>query len=147
MTSVTVRSIWTGSRHWEDRPLIIRYLEGICSPEDRPHMTLVHGDCPTGLDAIVAEEAPKLGYNVEAHPANWDKHGKAAGPIRNQEMVDLGATTCIAFPAEHSRGTIDCMRRAVKAGIITVAALGTEQWLPPDLAMANVLNIARLAAS
>jgi len=55
--------------------------------------------------------------NVEVHDANWQKHGNAAGPIRNQEMVDLGADVVFAFPLGESRGTNDCIQRAVKANI------------------------------
>lgn len=57
------------------------------------------------------------GGTVERHPAEWDKHGKAAGPIRNQKMVDLGATVCLAFPLPGSRGTAHCMSAARKASI------------------------------
>lgn len=53
----------------------------------------------------------------EAHPADWKRHGKAAGMIRNREMVALGADLCIAFPLPQSKGTFGCIREAEKAGI------------------------------
>lgn len=40
--------------------------------------------------------------------------------IRNQEMVDLGADLCIAYPLPEGSGTQDCIRRAVKAKIPTL---------------------------
>lgn len=57
------------------------------------------------------------GLPVEAHPADWRSCGRAAGLIRNQRMVDLGADLCLAFPLGESRGTWDCVARARKAGI------------------------------
>jgi hypothetical protein len=54
---------------------------------------------------------------IEAHRADWSKHLRAAGVIRNQEMVDAGADVCFAFPTGEAKGTRDCIRRAEKAGI------------------------------
>jgi hypothetical protein len=52
---------------------------------------------------------------VKRFAADWDKHGKAAGPIRNQQMVDKEPSYMIAFPG--GSGTRDCARRADEAGI------------------------------
>lgn len=80
---------------------------------------LVHGDCPTGVDRIAKlwSRSPFGKVTEEAHPAQWKTMGSAAGPLRNQEMVDAGADICLAFPLGESPGTRDCMRRARKAGI------------------------------
>ena len=48
-------------------------------------------------------------------PADWTKHGKAAGPIRNQKMLDECPDLVVAFPG--GKGTADMVRRAMKAGI------------------------------
>jgi len=40
-----------------------------------------------GADTIGKKWALERGYEVIEFPADWDKHGKAAGPIRNEEMV------------------------------------------------------------
>ncbi len=87
--------------------------------QGRP-VILVHGDCPTGVDAHVKSFRIGLDVTIEAHPANWAMLGKAAGPMRNQEMVDLGAEVCLGFPRPGSRGTHDCIRRAELAGIRTI---------------------------
>lgn len=80
-------------------------------------VTIVHGDCPTGVDAFFN----KMGNVViERHPADWAAHGKFAGPKRNQEMVDLGADICLAFPKGESRGTRGCVKMAKVAGIPTI---------------------------
>lgn len=71
-----------------------------------------------------AKGADKLGENwakinkVECmvFPADWDKHKKAAGGIRNQQMLDEGKPQIVvAFPG--GVGTADMIRRAKKAGV------------------------------
>lgn len=58
-----------------------------------------------------ANHIPHLTY-----PADWKKHGKKAGPIRNQQMLDVGKPTLVvAFPGK--TGTADMVKRSKKAGI------------------------------
>ena len=113
-----MRILVTGSRNWTDREVIFRALLtiGVSATHDHSR-TLVSGACPTGADALAEDVARGMGWRVERHPADWDAHGKAAGPKRNQHMVDLGAEICVAFPMPDSRGTRDCMKRAATAGI------------------------------
>ena len=50
------------------------------------------------------------------YEAQWDKYGKAAGAIRNQQMLDEGKPELVvAFPG--GRGTEDMVNRAKKAGL------------------------------
>ena len=52
---------------------------------------------------------------LAVHKADWDKHGKAAGPIRNSAIV-ADCDEVIAFWDGKSPGTLDTIRKAVKAG-------------------------------
>ncbi len=110
------RVLITGSREWTDR----ERLESVLWYEmDRhPDTVFVHGDCPRGADRMVREACIRLGYQQEPHPADWDRHKKAAGFIRNAEMVKLGADLCIAFivPGK-SNGTEHTATLARSAGI------------------------------
>ena len=51
------------------------------------------------------------------YPADWATHGKAAGPIRNQNMLDQnpGIELVVAFPG--GKGTADMVARAKKKGL------------------------------
>jgi hypothetical protein len=49
-------------------------------------------------------------------PAQWDRYGEAAGPIRNAWMLEFGKPDLVvAFPG--GRGTADMISKARKAGI------------------------------
>lgn len=109
-----MRILVCGGRHYEDRRTIRDALVHAAEGADSP-VTLVHGAAP-GADQVAASVAHWfLGWATEAHPADWKRHGRAAGPIRNAEMAAAGADMCLAFPG--GRGTADMVRRAEAAGI------------------------------
>lgn len=105
------RVIVCGSRRWRDRDAIVNRLFKL--PADT---TIVHGNAQ-GADRIAHQEAQKLGLLVEPHPADWERYGKTAGPIRNKLMADLGADLCIAFWDGLSTGTRNMIDQAEKVGI------------------------------
>jgi hypothetical protein len=116
-----LRVLITGSREWDDRETIYAILKAL-----PPGSVIVHGDAD-GADSIAAVLAESMGHTAEPHPVSketWKTVGPAAGPLRNQRMVDLGADLCLAFPRSGSRGTWDCVRRARKAKIPHVIVLG-----------------------
>ncbi len=115
-----LRILITGSRNWTDEKTVAKALRDATADYDPSNVTVVHGACRTGADRIAAEAAALIGFNVEAHPANWNAHGRAAGPTRNNAMVALGADICLAFPLGESKGARGCMRRAAAAGIPVV---------------------------
>lgn len=72
-----------GSRTWTDRERMWwKMVEGL---RDEPP-TLIHGDA-RGADKLAGEIGEETGMTVLSRPANWDKYGKAAGRIRNLEML------------------------------------------------------------
>lgn len=113
------RIIVTGSRDW-DLPLVIQETLDYIRLWQGDFL-LVHGGCPTGADDMAENWASDRGINTEIHRAAWARLGKAAGPLRNSEMVNLGANYCVGFPHpdKPSYGTRDCMTKAKKRGIQT----------------------------
>lgn len=118
---MTKRILVTGSRDWTDIEVIGQALEDawalVSNGDLRAEVVLVSGACPTGADRIAERLWEAFRRPVERHPADWDAYGKAAGPRRNQEMVNLGADICLAFPLPGSRGTRHCANAAELAGI------------------------------
>lgn len=113
-----MRILVTGSRTWTDTDVIWgAFCDNTFNVLDRH--TLVHGGA-AGADSIAGDQAKTLGWDVEVHPADWERYGKRAGFIRNAEMVKLGADVCLAFIKENSRGASMTVDLANKAGIPVV---------------------------
>jgi len=125
------RVLVTGSRHWKDRQRLEAEFDSMIKLAfngEGPFM-LIEGACPSGADFLAKQYAKKKGWEIESHPAEWKKHKKQAGHVRNQKMVDLKPDVIIAFmqqckneqcknPAFHySHGTTDCVERALSARI------------------------------
>jgi hypothetical protein len=144
-----VRLLVTGSRTWHDQTRLSRELSVIHDRLARTSkwryiqegLTLVSGHCPQGADRLAENWAHSLfGIDVETHPAEWQVHGRAAGIIRNHEMVDLGADACAAFlmpcaepkcrhygkPDHYSHGGTDCAYYARSRGIPVTFTYGEE---------------------
>lgn len=105
-----------GSRDWTSESII----EDALSKHAPDVHTVIHGDC-RGADRIGAKIAQRAGRGVVTYPACWPRYGKAAGPIRNQQMLDEGKPDLVlAFPLPNSVGTKDMIKRAKKAGVEVV---------------------------
>lgn len=83
--------------------------------------TIIEGEAK-GADTISRICAEILELEYEPYPAFWSDYGKAAGPLRNQEMLELGKPDEVhAFyingQQHKSRGTKDMVNKARAAGI------------------------------
>jgi predicted Rossmann-fold nucleotide-binding protein len=57
---------------------------------------LLHGGA-RGADRTIGRAAFQLGWSVEVLPADWRRHGRAAGPIRNRELLELAISRAEAL--------------------------------------------------
>lgn len=76
--------------------------------------TVFVGDAD-GLDRLVRTFCKHLNIPYTVFKADWGEHGRAAGPIRNKEMLQSGANILIAFPG--GKGTENCVKQAKELGI------------------------------
>jgi hypothetical protein len=107
------RVLVCGGRHYNDAERIFDVLNSY--DHDYDFSILIHGAAP-GADSQAARWAEIGNLRTYAFPANWKKHGKAAGPMRNQRMIEEGKPDLvIAFAG--GRGTADMVNRAKAAGI------------------------------
>ena len=99
-----------GDRNWADYDLI---LEQIRSALDPLKDVIIHG-AARGADSLAGKAGLSLGFEVQSFPAKWDTYGRAAGPIRNQEMLNQKPDEVWAFhdSLATSKGTGDMCRRA-----------------------------------
>lgn len=140
----------TGSRTWDDEAAMIAVFRRIWldwGTETITRPLLISGANPRGADAMAERLWYDHGFEILSMPANWAADGRAAGPKRNQRMVnaaqvmrDAGAlVACAAFldlctrpdcpkahlqqlapawPGHFSHGTIHCRDRALVAGLL-----------------------------
>lgn len=111
---LSIRILICGSRNWTDKQVIENYIQTL--PKDT---IIIQGGCK-GADFFAGYFAIKYNLILETYRANWKKFGKAAGPIRNKQMLDEGKPEIvIAFHnnIEQSKGTKDMIRQARERGI------------------------------
>jgi hypothetical protein len=115
-----MRVLVCGGRDYRDEPHVYATLDRwlnsygddlrLCcgyDPRDKKYQGADHLAYQWGLSRFV---------NCVPFPADWKKHGKAAGPIRNQQQLDeFEPHRVVAFPG--GRGTADMCRRAKGAGL------------------------------
>lgn len=126
-----------GSRDWDDEFAVGTVLDGLLEDAivNFDRLVVVEG-CARGADSAACHfydgpcQAPGGGshgghthVNHEHYPADWKTHGRAAGFIRNQQMLDEGRPDIVvAFKDGFDRslargGTEDMVRRSKAAGV------------------------------
>jgi hypothetical protein len=81
-----------------------------------PNGTTIISGGARGADQMAIDWAVVHWTGLEVYQAKWALHGRAAGPIRNQQMIDKGKPDKgLAFPG--GSGTADMTRRLKAAGI------------------------------
>lgn len=104
-----MRVLFCGGRDFKDGKAVADAFDAV-SP------TLVITGGALGADRLADKNAEARGIARIIFPANWNGDGLAAGPIRNQRMLDEGRPDLVvAFPG--GRGTADMVRRANRARI------------------------------
>lgn len=122
-----MRVLVCGSRHFTDEVAVARHLTMAAYGDDPiepgswlsiPRDLVIVEGGTKGADTLAKEWAIKHNIPFEEYPADWNKHGKAAGPIRNKQMLDEGKPDLvIAFLVPNSKGTKNMIEQAEKAGV------------------------------
>ena len=108
-----MRIVVSGGRDITDKKTVEKVLSGEIAVKD----VVITGGC-SGVDKIAHDYARRYFADTEVHKADWDKHGKAAGPIRNAKMME-DADLLIAFWDGRSKGTRSAIDEARKLGVET----------------------------
>ena len=120
-SSSPLRLLVCGSRTWTDGVLLARVVEQEVADhgQDRAGVVLIEGDA-SGADRLAGALAKARGWQLEIYPADWQRHGRAAGPRRNARMLRQGHPERVIASTDDlagSRGTADMVRRAHSAGL------------------------------
>ena len=114
-----MRVLICGGRNWTNREAIRSWVAYL---QDWGYDTVIEGEA-RGADSIARDEALRAGMKVIRFPADWSKYHKAAGAIRNKQMlVDGKPDLVLAFHNDiaHSKGTALMLKLAKDAGIETL---------------------------
>lgn len=84
--------------------------------DDNKCNEIVSGGC-TGADNFGEWMAENLYIKIKRFKANWEKYGKAAGPMRNEKMAQYVGSSggCILLPG--GKGTANMKKNAEKYGL------------------------------
>jgi cysteine synthase len=116
------RVLVCGGRDFKDAKSLWAALDALV--DDWPDLIIIEGDA-RGADRIASNWAKARRVANLKFPANWAAYGSAAGPMRNQQMLDEGKPDIVvAFPG--SSGTRDMVARARKAAIPVIQPLSTR---------------------
>lgn len=108
-----MRVLVCGGRHFNDQVSVVDALNVLAATHG--NLTVIEGGA-TGADRHARKWAYYNGHAIQTFQADWSKYGRAAGPIRNQQMLDEGKPDLVlAFPG--GRGTADMTNRAKAAGV------------------------------
>lgn len=102
-----------GTRYFDDRKLLSDTLGNLVITWPTP-LCIISGGAK-GADALAKWYAKQYGIQYAEYPADWDTHGKAAGPKRNAQMAEA-CHEAVAFWDGKSRGTLNMMEECAKRG-------------------------------
>lgn len=110
-----------GGRDFADADAFRLAMRTVVKSVSGEELRVVQGGA-SGADALARRWADEHHYECVTYEADWRGEGRAAGPKRNQRMLDgEHVSLVVAFPG--GRGTADMVRRAKAKGI--------QVWLPP----------------
>jgi predicted Rossmann-fold nucleotide-binding protein len=108
-----MRVLVCGGRGYDDREAVFGALHDLA--EKHGWLTIIEGGA-YGADRLARDWATSCYHGLVTVPADWQKHGTAAGPIRNTQMLmNAKPDLVLAFPG--GRGTSDMVEKASIAGI------------------------------
>lgn len=112
------RVLVCGGRNYDNRERLFRVLDKALQAATMAgkSFTLIHGNA-RGADSLSHEWATARQVDdVRVYEADWNTHGRRAGPIRNRLMLTDGQPhVIVAFPG--GNGTADMIRQGKKAGV------------------------------
>ena len=120
-TARTIKIIIAGPRDFNNQSFVFSALDMVFSrliknseenTDSLENIEIVEGGA-TGIDSLAKSYAISKNIKYKEFPADWDKHGRAAGPIRNKQMAEY-SDILIAFRYvdNPSRGTENMIKQA-----------------------------------
>ena len=124
-----IRIIVAGTRTFSDYELLRNKLDDFISKLKQKHpdkQVVIITGAAKGADQLGSFYARNHNIPLKEFPADWTTYGKAAGPIRNQQMLDYALheiPVLIVFWDGESRGTKNMMNIAKRHNVQTEIVL------------------------
>ncbi len=109
----TKRVVIAGCRDYNNYNEAKEFIDFCISNIRKQNIIVIVSGCASGADAIGERYARENKFSVEKYPANWEKHGKSAGPLRNKKMAEI-CDFVICFWDKRSKGTKSMIEYAKK---------------------------------
>ena len=109
-----MRVLIAGGRNFTDKDFMDKYMSKYLG-----QVSVVISGTAKGADRLGEKWAQSNGISVERFPAQWSRYGGAAGPIRNQEMLDKGKPDLVIV-FKGGKGSAHMASIARKAGVKTM---------------------------
>lgn len=117
MAKEDFKVIIAGTRDFADYELLKEKCDAILSSKKMDYNIVIVSGTARGADRLGERYAREKGYQIDRYPADWDRDGNSAGPIRNALMAD-NAHALIAFWDGRSRGTMNMIDTAKAKGLM-----------------------------
>ncbi len=117
-----IKILICGGRHFNEYEVFCKTVKSIIEELkiELEEIELVSGGCE-GTDKMAERFAEDNGIPIKVFLPDWKRYGKAAGPIRNRQMIvfikDFDFRYVIAFTSDKSRGTRNTIDLAKKNNI------------------------------
>jgi hypothetical protein len=110
---MSLRVLVCGGREFKNRSFLFATLDKFHA--DTPFDCVIHG-AARGADTLAGDWAKERGVQLVVFPADWKRHGRIAGPLRNRQMLIHGKPdVVIAFAG--GTGTADMIAQARRARV------------------------------
>ena len=100
----TVKVVVAGCRYYDDYSEAKEYIDLCLADIKNENDIIIVSGGAKGADTLGERYAKENDFKIEKYPANWEKYGKSAGPMRNKKMAQ-SSDMVICFWDGESRGT------------------------------------------
>jgi hypothetical protein len=120
-----VKVLVCGSRYFEDWFTVIDVLDVV--DEQIGEITHIISGGAKGADYLGKRYATVKEIPFTEYPADWETHGRAAGPIRNKQMLVEGKPDVVVAFDDSGAGTRDMIRQSYKVDGLEVLVVGKTE--------------------
>jgi hypothetical protein len=121
-----MKVIIAGSRNIDDYSLIVEAVE-----RSGYNITEVVSGCAVGIDRLGERWAIANNIPIKEMPADWNRNGKAAGPMRNRDMAEYADAAIVIWDGKSpgSRNMVENMIRRKKPYYVALTSTTLEDFM------------------